>query len=73
MLTVTVDINIGAVHEQIVGVCHFDITECYITAMPQSLGSIRYTDISQRKTVHLAEHLGRVDQRIAHLKITGIP
>ncbi len=67
------DADVVGMHEKIVGVCHFDITDIDIGAMPESLFSVRDVYIAQNNAVHFSEHLWRVNLSVGHLKIAGIP
>ena len=59
--------------EKVVGTIHPDVFQVHVTAVPQRLLRVRNPHVLEPDTVHLAKHLRRLDQSVAHVQIARIP
>jgi len=73
VLAVTFDIDIAAVHEEIIGVGDFDIAQSHVRAVPECFGRIGNSYSLEAQIVHLAEHFRGFDESVAHDKVLGVP
>ena len=73
VLHVILDPDILTVQEKIVGTVHPDVFQVHVTAVPQRLLRVRNPHVLEPDTVHLAKHLRRLDQSVAHAQIARIP
>ena len=62
-----------AEHERIGAAMHLEVLYAYVVAAPEHLVGIVHHHVLQVEMAHLAEHLRRVDNGVAHLQMVAIP
>ena len=62
-----------AEHEWIGAAVHLQVLYAYVVATPEYLVGIVHRHVLQFEMAHLAKHLRRVDNRVAHLQMVAIP
>jgi len=73
LLVIILDIDILRMHEEIVGVTEVDMAQTDVAAVPECLLGVRDSDMCKLDAVHLAEHLGCLDERVGHFEIRRVP
>ena len=63
---VAVDVDVLAVHEEVVGLADVAVAEANVAAVPECFGGVGYYDVSEVDAVHFAEHFGGFDSGVAH-------
>ena len=69
----SININVMAEHEWIGAAVHLQVLYAYVVATPEHLVGIVHRYVLQFEMAHLAKHLRRVDNRVAHLQMVAIP
>lgn len=65
--------DVFAVHEDIIALVDLYVAQLHVAAVPERFLCKRQLYVLQPDAVHLAEHLGGFDPRVAHRKVARIP
>ena len=66
-------VYVAAEHEGVSAAMQLEVLRPYALAPPEHLVGVGHLDVLQVKFLHLAEHLRRVNLRVAHRQVVGVP
>ena len=69
----SVDTDVPAEHERIGAAVQDEVLRMYAAASPEHLVGVVHRDVLERELLHLAEHLGRIDDGVFHCEVVGVP